>query len=109
MTRILKPGGQFICLEMTPFRRPFLGPVFRFYFERIMPVAGGLLSGERTAYRYLPASVEAFPDAHALAERMRGTGLDDVHYALLGFGTVAIHSGRKPALAGSAMSPLAGR
>ncbi len=96
MSRILKPGGQFICLEMTPFRRPFLGPLFRFSFKRVMPLVGGLLSGNRQSYRYLPASVAAFPDAPELAQRMRDVGLDDVQYAMLGFGTVAIHSGVKP-------------
>ncbi len=96
MTRILKPGGTFICLEMTPFHRPVLGTVFRFYFERIMPLIGGLLSGSRSAYRYLPQSVEAFPPAPEFADRMRRAGLENVDYALLGFGTVAIHSGTKP-------------
>lgn len=95
MVRVLKPGGTFICLEMTPFRRPFVGPLFRFYFEKVMPVVGGLLSGSFAAYRYLPRSVDAFPPAHDLADRMRAAGLEDVKYALLGFGTVAIHSGRK--------------
>jgi demethylmenaquinone methyltransferase/2-methoxy-6-polyprenyl-1,4-benzoquinol methylase len=80
---------------MTPFRRPFVGPLFRFYFEKVMPVVGGLLSGSFAAYRYLPRSVDAFPPAHDLADRMRAAGLEDVKYALLGFGTVAIHSGRK--------------
>jgi demethylmenaquinone methyltransferase/2-methoxy-6-polyprenyl-1,4-benzoquinol methylase len=97
MTRILRPGGRFICLEMTPFQRPLLGPLFRMYFERVVPVVGGVLSGNLRAYRYLPRSVRAFPKAYDLAELMRSTGLDDVRYQLLGFGTVAIHSGSKPA------------
>ena len=96
MTRVLRPGGRFICLEMTPFQRPLLGPLFRFYFERIVPIVGGILSGNLRAYRYLPRSVRAFPKAHDLAELMRSAGLDDVRYQLLGFGTVAIHSGAKP-------------
>jgi len=96
MARILKPGGSFICLEMTPYHRPVLGTLFQFSFERIMPLIGGLLSGSRSAYRYLPQSVEAFPPAHDLADRMRNAGLENVQYALLGFGTVAIHSGTKP-------------
>ena len=97
MTRILRPGGTFFCLEMTPFRRPILGPVFRVYFDRLVPLVGGLLSGDLAAYRYLPRSVEAFPAAHELADRMRAAGLEDVEYALLGFGTVAIHSGTRAA------------
>ncbi|MBA2246741.1 MAG: ubiquinone/menaquinone biosynthesis methyltransferase [Chloroflexia bacterium] len=96
MIRILRPGGTFFCLEMTPFRRPILGPVFRVYFDRLVPLVGGLLSGDLAAYRYLPRSVEAFPAAHELADRMRAAGLEEVEYALLGFGTVAIHSGTRP-------------
>ncbi len=96
MTRVLRPGGVFLCLEMTPFQRPILGPLFRVYFERVVPLVGGVMSGNLSAYRYLPRSVEAFPTAHDLAERMRGIGLEDVQYSLLGFGAVAIHSGKRP-------------
>lgn len=105
MTRILKPGGTFICLEMTPFQRPILGPLFRVYFERVVPLAGGLLSGNLSAYRYLPRSVEAFPPAHELAERMQANGLDDVEYSLLAFGTVAIHTGKRALPGGTVPGP----
>ncbi len=96
MTRILRPGGRFLCLEMTPFKRPLLGPPFAFYFSHIVPVIGGALSGDKEAYAYLPQSVAAFPPAGELAEIMKGAGLGDVSYKLLGFGTVAIHSGARP-------------
>jgi demethylmenaquinone methyltransferase / 2-methoxy-6-polyprenyl-1,4-benzoquinol methylase len=96
MTRILRPGGRFVCLEMTPFRRPILGPLFRVYFEKVVPVIGGLLSGDLHAYTYLPRSVRAFPPADGLAEICRIAGLADVRYQLLGFGAIAIHSGTKP-------------
>ena len=96
MSRILKPGGKFICLEMTPFRRPFLGPLFTFYFEVIVPLVGGVLSGDLKAYKYLPRSVRAFPPADGLADICRVAGLKDVQYQLLGFGAVAIHCGTKP-------------
>ena len=95
MARVLRPGGKLICLEMTPFRRPILGPLFKVYFERVVPVVGGILSGSLGAYRYLPRSVKAFPPADGLAEIFRIAGLEDVRYQLLGFGTVAIHSGVK--------------
>jgi demethylmenaquinone methyltransferase/2-methoxy-6-polyprenyl-1,4-benzoquinol methylase len=95
MTRMLKPGGTFICLEMTPFHRPVVGPLFQFYFKRVMPLVGGVLSGSRSAYSYLPESVENFPTANDLADRMRNAGLEDVTYALLGMGTVAIHTGKR--------------
>lgn len=95
MRRVLRPGGLAIVLEMTPLRRPFLGPFFKVYFENVMPVVGGFLSGDRKAYRYLPSSVEAFPLAHELAEMMQDAGFEDVSYQLLGFGTVAIHNGER--------------
>ncbi len=93
MTRILRPGGRFICLEMTPFKRPLLGPPFKIYFEQIVPVIGGVVSGDAEAYKYLPQSVAAFPPANELAELMKLAGLSNVTYQMLGFGTVAIHSG----------------
>lgn len=95
MARVLKPGGKLVCLEMTPFRRPFLGPLFKLYFEQIVPIIGWLVSRDYKAYKYLPDSVRAFPPADALADMFRGAALEDVTYQLLGFGTVAMHSGVK--------------
>lgn len=96
MARVLKPGGKLICLEMTPFRRPFLGPLFKLYFEQIVPIIGWLVSRDYKAYKYLPDSVRAFPPADALADIFHDAGLENVKYQLLGFGTVAMHSGVKP-------------
>jgi demethylmenaquinone methyltransferase / 2-methoxy-6-polyprenyl-1,4-benzoquinol methylase len=101
MHRVLRPGGTSIILEMTPFSRPFLGPPFRFYFGKVVPLVGGMLSGDITAYRYLPSSVAAFPPAHELAEMMHEAGFDAIRYQLLGFGTIAIHSGIRPPVPGS--------
>lgn len=60
MRRVLKPGGRSLILE---FSRPrgFLAPFFRFYFHRIMPVIGRVVSKDAAAYSYLPRSVDAFP------------------------------------------------
>ena len=95
MTRVLVPGGRLVCLELTPYRRPVLGSLFAWYFSRVVPVVGGLLSGDREAYGYLPQSVAAFPPADALADLFRRAGLVDVAYRLLGGGTVALHAGTK--------------
>lgn len=95
MTRVLRPGGRFLCLEMTPLRKPVLGRLFSFYFHRIVPIAGGLLSGDGAAYRYLPRSVDAFPSADRLVVLMRQAGLTNTHVTLLGGGTVALHTGVK--------------
>jgi demethylmenaquinone methyltransferase/2-methoxy-6-polyprenyl-1,4-benzoquinol methylase len=96
MTRVLKPGGRFICLELTPYRKPVLGPIFNWYFRHIVPRVGGMLSGDAEAYRYLPTSVAAFPDGPALIKLMEGAGLQANEFELLGFGTVALHVGIKP-------------
>jgi demethylmenaquinone methyltransferase/2-methoxy-6-polyprenyl-1,4-benzoquinol methylase len=91
--RVLKPGGRAAVLE---FSRPVL-PVFReafeFYFHRILPRIGALLSGSGAAYRYLPASVRAFPDQARLAEMMRAAGFADVRYHNLSGGIAALHLG----------------
>lgn len=96
MSRILRPGGRLVCLELTPYRKPVLGRIFGFYFKRIMPAIGGLLSGDRKAYQYLPASVDNFPDAATLAGMMDRAGLTSIRWKLLGGGTVALHVGIKP-------------
>jgi demethylmenaquinone methyltransferase / 2-methoxy-6-polyprenyl-1,4-benzoquinol methylase len=96
MTRVVKPGGRWICLELTPFRTPLLSPLFDVYFTRVVPKIGGWLSGDADAYRYLPTSVASFPDATALLGLMRAAGLAAVEYELVGLGTVAIHVGIKP-------------
>lgn len=95
MSRVLRPGGRFLCLEMTPIRNPVLKVPFQAYFEHVVPLVGGLLSGDRAAYTYLPQSVAAFPPAPELARIMREAGLADVHWIGLGFGTVALHIGTK--------------
>ena len=96
MTRVIKPGGRWICLELTPYRTPVLSQIFNWYFTTIVPRVGSWLSGDAEAYRYLPTSVATFPDAEAMLALMRNAGLAAVEYELLGMGTVALHVGIKP-------------
>jgi demethylmenaquinone methyltransferase/2-methoxy-6-polyprenyl-1,4-benzoquinol methylase len=98
--RVVKPGGRVVCLEITLPRTPVFGPLFRFYFFRVVPLIGGVITGQRSAYTYLPHSALKFPQPPQLAEIMRSVGLRDVHYrlAMPGIGstaTVAIHWGTK--------------
>jgi len=95
MHRVLKPGGRAVILEFTtPPGRMFRG-IYLCYFHRVLPVIGGLVSGHRSAYAYLPASVSDFPPPGELATWMTEAGFRDVSYRLLTGGIVAIHVGVK--------------
>jgi demethylmenaquinone methyltransferase/2-methoxy-6-polyprenyl-1,4-benzoquinol methylase len=93
--RVARPGGRIICLETMPPPRGLWGALYRFYFFRLVPLLGGLISGQRRAYTYLPHSTERFPEPDALKAIMEGVGLRDVRYQRLMLGTVAIHVGVK--------------
>lgn len=93
--RVVKPGGRVVCLEITLPRTPVFGALFRFYFFKLVPLLGGIISGRREAYTYLPHSALAFPRPAALADIMTAAGLRDVHYRLAMLGTVAVHWGTK--------------
>lgn len=94
--RVLKPGGRLVVLEFSSPVVPGFRGVFRFYFSRILPRIGGLISGERGAYEYLPDSVSKFPDQRSLAELMSITGFESVSYMNLSGGIAAIHVGTRP-------------
>ncbi len=93
--RVLKPGGRFVCLELTHPRSALIRVPFHFYFYRLSPLLGALLSGDRAAYTYLPHSLTNFPDAKRLAQLMREAGFTLVRDRALNFGTIAIHRGLK--------------
>jgi demethylmenaquinone methyltransferase/2-methoxy-6-polyprenyl-1,4-benzoquinol methylase len=95
MSRVLRPAGTLVCLETTPLRAPVLRAAFDWYFARVVPIVGGALSGDADAYRYLPASAAAFPDAEALGQMMLKAGFTTVRYLRLGLGTVALHVATK--------------
>ena len=68
----------------------------RLYFHRIVPLMGQLIANDRSAYTYLPQSVDYFLEADRLASLFREVGLENVAYQRLGFGTVTLHTGVKP-------------
>jgi demethylmenaquinone methyltransferase/2-methoxy-6-polyprenyl-1,4-benzoquinol methylase len=97
MVRVTRPGGQVAILEFSQPRHWLFGGLYRFYFRRILPFVGQLLSRSRdNAYGYLPASVLEFPDGDALAERLRGHGLTEVAWHPFTFGIATLYVGRKP-------------
>ena len=96
MSRVLKPGGRLVILEITQPRRPPLSTFFALWFDRLVPLLG-TVAGDREAYTYLPESVKRFPPPNGLAELMDRVGLERIHYTILAGGIIAIHSGLRPA------------
>lgn len=95
LCRVLKPGGRIAILEFSRPSVPGLRGLFQFYFTRVLPRIGGLLSGSRGAYEYLPDSVSKFPDQQSLADMMRKTGFKGVEFQNLTGGIAALHTGAR--------------
>ncbi len=93
MRRALRPGGVAAILEFSQPRNSLFAAIYHFYSRRILPRIGALLTGAGDAYRYLPASIQKFPDAPDLAEQMRQAGFADVSFEYLTGGSVALHLG----------------
>ena len=91
MHRVLRPGGRLVVLEFAPPPRGLLMRAYRFYLSRVMPALAGLRNaGERSAYRYLAETVQAFPQPAELARELEDIGFA-VSVERMTFGIVALH------------------
>lgn len=97
LLRVTRPGGAVFVLEFSQPVVPGFRGLFNFYFTRVLPRVGGLVSGSRGAYEYLPDSVSRFPDQERLAALMRAAGFEQVSYQNLTGGIAALHTGTRPA------------
>ena len=93
--RALKPGGRIVILDTTRPKKNILSPFIKFHMHVIIPTIGGMLSGMRDAYKYLPDTTENFLTAEELSVRMVAVGFRRVNFKRLMFGTIAIHWGEK--------------
>lgn len=93
--RVLKPGGRALILEFSLPRNPIVRFGHLFYLRYILPVVGGLVSGDRGAYRYLNTTIEAFPYGEAFCELMREAGFSSARAHPLSFGIATLYEGRR--------------
>ena len=93
--RVLRPGARFVILEFSTPRVPPVRWGYHLYFHHVLPFIGGIVSGHRSAYRYLPRSVAHFPSERELALRMTAAGFERVRWESLTFGVAAVHVGVK--------------
>ena len=96
MRRVLKPGGRCFILEFSePRPSSLFGMAYRFYFHRVLPCLGRLVSRDAAAYTYLPRSVDDFPAPGRFAEMVREAGFAGVHTERLTFGVAYIYDAVK--------------
>jgi demethylmenaquinone methyltransferase/2-methoxy-6-polyprenyl-1,4-benzoquinol methylase len=92
--RVLRPDGEVGILDFGE-PRGVIGVLYGFYFRRVLPKVGTLISGVRGPYSYLPASVERFPDPQEMLGRMRAAGFQDASWTPYTFGIAGLYRGRK--------------
>jgi demethylmenaquinone methyltransferase / 2-methoxy-6-polyprenyl-1,4-benzoquinol methylase len=96
MIRVVRPGGKVLVLEFTRPPGVFFGPLYMFYFRRVLPLIGRVIAATAgDAYRYLPQSVQAFAGPDEMRGRMEALGLKNVKAVPLTFGTVHLYVGIK--------------
>jgi demethylmenaquinone methyltransferase/2-methoxy-6-polyprenyl-1,4-benzoquinol methylase len=92
--RLLRPGSRLVILEFS-IPQGVLGKAYQFYFDRVLPRVGGLVSGSAAAYRYLPESVARFPQPRDFAGLMQDAGFAHVRWRKLSFGIVCLYRGER--------------
>ncbi len=95
--RVLKPGGRLVILELSVPATPVLRAFYNLYFTHILPLIGGWISGDKAAYRYLPASVLKFPGKEEWMGIMRSCGYAEVRHKAYTLGICRQYVGVRPA------------
>lgn len=96
MFRVLRPGGQLVCLDFsTPPNRAWRG-MYRFYLRYMIPFWGRVITGDASGFVYLAKSIRAFPDQEGVARMMREAGFEDVSWRDCTGGIACIHTARRP-------------
>jgi demethylmenaquinone methyltransferase/2-methoxy-6-polyprenyl-1,4-benzoquinol methylase len=96
LARVVEPGGRVVVLEFTMPPGALLGALYRFYFTRVLPLVGRLVSGDGGAYTYLPRTVLAWPGPDELEAELESVGLVRCGHRLLSRGIACLHWGTVP-------------
>lgn len=95
MARVLKPGGFLCIIELCEPSNPLMRAGYRFYSRQVIPTVGRLVSGDKSAYTYLPQSIAACPQRENMTALMTGAGLAEAGYTTLFPGVIGIYFARK--------------
>ena len=95
MTRVVKPGGRVVCLEISDPHGRLLSAFYALWFDRVVPRVGALVSGDGWAYSYLPQSVKQFVGPRELAAIMERVGLRRVRWSRMAGGIITLHVGER--------------
>ena len=95
MSRVLAPGGHLLILDFS-LPPPPLRWLYRPYLHHVLPALAGLVTGERQAYDYLGASIEAFPHGPAMCALLEAAGLTEARGTALTGGIVSLYTARRP-------------
>lgn len=93
--RVLKPDGELVILEFSTPKHFPIKQLYQFYFKRWLPFVGGLISGDKAAYRYLPESVYAFPQGEAFMQELSAAGLREPRQRRMTFGVATAYYAKK--------------
>ncbi len=95
MYRVLKPNGKVVILEFSQPKNIFFRNIFHFYFHKICPLVGKWITGDKSAYTYLPQSVKAFPEGKNFKTLLDQTGFKQTQCKPLTFGIASLYTGIK--------------
>ena len=95
MYRVLTPGGKLVILELSVPSNAFIRWCYKLYFLKILPAIGGMISGNRGAYEYLPASVLRFPGPDKFIPMLKSAGFAQVDHTSLTLGICRMYVAKK--------------
>ena len=96
LLRVLSPGGRLCILEFGSAKKRIVGGLYNFYLDRLLPLAGRIVSGDSEAYSYLADTIREFPPERELARELLDVGFKRVYFAPLAFGVVYLHVAEAP-------------